>query len=52
MELEKYGLTGTDAVHIACAEKAKTDFFVTCDKNLIKKLVTTPLPISAQSRFR
>lgn len=29
---------GMDAVHIACAEKAKADFFVTCDDNLIKKL--------------
>ncbi len=38
MELEKYGLIGIDAIHIACAEKAKADFFVTCDKNLIKKL--------------
>lgn len=37
-ELEKYGLMGMDAVHIACAEKAKADFFVTCDDNLIKKL--------------
>jgi len=31
-------LTGMDAVHIACAEKAKADFFVTCDDDLIKKL--------------
>ena len=38
LELEKYGLMGMDAVHIACAEKAKADFFVTCDNNLIKKL--------------
>jgi len=38
MELEKYGLIGMDAVHITWAEKAKADFFVTCDKNLIKKL--------------
>ena len=38
IELEKYGLTGMDAVHIACAEKAKADFFVTCDDNLLKKL--------------
>ena len=29
---------GMDAVHIACAEKAKADFFVTCDDNLIKRL--------------
>ena len=38
LEIEKYGLMGMDAVHIACAEKAKADFFVTCDDNLIKKL--------------
>ncbi len=38
LEFEKYGLMGMDAVHIACAEKAKVDFFLTCDDNLIKKL--------------
>jgi len=27
-----------DAVHIAWAEKAKADFFVTCDDRLINKL--------------
>ena len=38
LEFEKYGLMGIDAVHIACAEKAKANFFVTCDDNLIKRL--------------
>ena len=38
LELEKRGLSGMDAIHIACAEKAKADFFVTCDDKLIKKL--------------
>lgn len=38
IELEKYGLTGMDAIHIACAEKAKADFFITCDDGLFKKL--------------
>ena len=38
LEFEKCGLMGMDAIHIACAEKAKADFFVTCDDNLIKKL--------------
>jgi hypothetical protein len=38
LEIEKYGLMGMDAVHIACAEKANADFFITCDNNLIKKL--------------
>lgn len=38
LEFEKYGLMGMDALHIACAEKAKADFFVTCDDDLIGKL--------------
>jgi len=38
LEFEKLGLSGMDAVHIACAEKANVDFFVTCDDRLIKKL--------------
>lgn len=38
IQLEKYGLKGMDAIHIACAEKAKADFFITCDDGLIKKL--------------
>ncbi|MCK4390540.1 MAG: hypothetical protein KAV83_09925 [Desulfobacterales bacterium] len=38
LEFEKCGLMGMDAVHIACAQKAKADFFITCDDNLIKKL--------------
>ncbi len=38
IELEKSGLMGMDAVHIACAEKRKVDFFITCDDSLVKKL--------------
>ena len=38
VQLETCGLMGMDAMHIACAEKAKADFFVTCDDKLIKKL--------------
>jgi len=36
LEFEKCGLMGMDAVHVACAEKAKADFFVTCDDDFIK----------------
>lgn len=36
-EIEKLGIMGIDALHIACAEKAKSDFFVSCDDILIKK---------------
>jgi predicted nucleic acid-binding protein len=35
--IEKIGLMGMDALHIACAEKAGADFFVTCDDTLVKK---------------
>ena len=38
LEFEKCGLMGMDALHIACAQKARVDFFITCDDNLIKKL--------------
>jgi predicted nucleic acid-binding protein len=36
-EVEKLGIMGMDALHIACAEKAKADFLVTCDDLLVKK---------------
>jgi predicted nucleic acid-binding protein len=38
LEFEKLGLSGMDAVHIACAEEAHADCFVTCDDRLIKQL--------------
>lgn len=38
LEFEKLGLSGLDAIHIACAEKANADFFVTCDDRLIRKI--------------
>jgi hypothetical protein len=36
-EIEKLGIMGIDALHIACAEKTRADFFVTCDDILVKK---------------
>lgn len=38
IEHENTGLTGMDALHVACAEKARADFFVTCDDRLVKNL--------------
>ena len=50
LEFEKYGLMGIDALHIACAEKAEADFFVTCDDKLIKKLkLIDNIPIAFHS---
>jgi len=36
-EIEKFGIMAIDALHIACAEMAKADFFVTCDDLLVRK---------------
>ncbi|MBN1905823.1 MAG: PIN domain-containing protein [Deltaproteobacteria bacterium] len=38
LELEKSGLLGMDALHVACAKYAKVDSFITCDDSLLKKL--------------
>ena len=36
-ELEQFGITGMDALHLSCAEHAHAEYFVTCDDMLIKK---------------
>jgi predicted nucleic acid-binding protein len=36
--IEKMGIPAMDALHIACAESAGSDFFVTCDDILIRKV--------------
>ncbi|BCB96283.1 hypothetical protein JZK55_12050 [Dissulfurispira thermophila] len=36
-EIEKLDIMGMDALHIACAEMAGVDFFVTCDDILVRK---------------
>ena len=36
-EIEKRGFMAMDALHIACAESAKSDFFITCDDLLLRK---------------
>lgn len=35
-ELKKFGFSSMDAVHIAVAEFAEVDYFVTCDDEIIK----------------
>jgi len=36
-ELEQNGLKAIDALHVACGEAAKSDYFITCDKRLINR---------------
>ena len=35
--LETYGFKAIDALHVACAESAGVDYFLTCDDRLLKK---------------
>jgi predicted nucleic acid-binding protein len=36
-DLQRFGLGGGDALHIAAAESAGVDYFVTCDDKLIRR---------------
>ena len=36
-ELEKQGIKAIDALHVACAEASKSDYFITSDKRLINR---------------
>jgi len=36
-KLEQNGLKAIDALHVACAEVANSDCFITCDKRLINR---------------
>jgi predicted nucleic acid-binding protein len=35
--LEKNGLKAIDALHVACAEAIKSNYFITCDKRMINR---------------
>jgi predicted nucleic acid-binding protein len=35
--LEKHGLKAIDSLHVACAESAGADYFLTCDDRMLKK---------------
>ena len=37
-ELEQEGFKALDALHVACAEAAGCDYFITCDDRLAKRL--------------
>ncbi|MDJ0599164.1 MAG: hypothetical protein QNJ37_10040 [Crocosphaera sp.] len=39
------GLSSKDAVHVACADYIKANFFITCDDSLIKKANKLSLPM-------
>jgi len=35
-EMEKQGIKPVDALHLACAESGKADYFMTCDDKIVK----------------
>ena len=45
-EIEELGMKGIDALHLACAERLKADYFVTCDDRMIRKYTGTVVVIN------
>jgi predicted nucleic acid-binding protein len=39
IEFQKWGLTPLDALHLAAAESARADYFLTTDDNLLRKAI-------------
>ena len=35
--MKSQGLGSVDALHLACAEKARAEYFITCDDRIIKR---------------
>ncbi|MDV2999448.1 MAG: hypothetical protein N5P05_001054 [Chroococcopsis gigantea SAG 12.99] len=36
-ELENLGVKAIDALHVACFEASRSDYFITCDKRLLNR---------------
>ena len=45
-EIEALGIKSIDALHLACAERLKADYFVTCDDRMIRKYTGTVVVIN------
>lgn len=45
-EIESLGIKGLDALHLACAERLKADYFVTCDDRINQKYTGTVVAIN------
>ncbi|MFM7450173.1 MAG: type II toxin-antitoxin system VapC family toxin [Leptolyngbyaceae cyanobacterium] len=50
-ELEQNGIKAIDALHVACAETAGCDYFLTCDKRLINRCKSLSLRVMNPSDF-
>jgi len=47
-EIQKLGIKSYDALHVACAEEAESDIFLTTDDKLLKKLKKNKLKIKVK----
>ena len=47
-EIQKLGIKSYDALHVACAEEAESDIFLTTDDKLLKKLKRNKLKIKVK----
>lgn len=45
-KIESLGIEGLDALHLACAEKLKAGYFVTCDDIIVRKYEGTVVAIN------
>jgi len=45
-EIEALGIKGIDALHLACAERLKADYFVTCDDRMIRNYTGTVVVVN------
>lgn len=48
-KLEAAGIKPRDAMHFACAQRGKADFFLTCDDKLLKKAALTKQKIQVMN---
>jgi predicted nucleic acid-binding protein len=44
-QLEHNGVKAMDALHVACAEAAGSDYFITCDKRLINRCLALTMKV-------
>jgi predicted nucleic acid-binding protein len=45
-EIEVLGIKSLDALHLACAERLKVEYFVTCDDKMIRKYTGTVVVVN------
>ncbi|MDZ8079865.1 MAG: PIN domain-containing protein [Nostoc sp. DcaGUA01] len=50
-QLEQQGIKSIDALHVACAEAAQSDYFITCDRRLINRCQTLSLIVINPNDF-